>query len=264
MRTHFAWMVTPFVLMAAVGCSEAKEVKSTETAVVAQATETPSAAPAAPAAAGHVTGKIMFSGTQPTLKKLDMAADPVCQGLHAGAVHSETVLVNANGTLKNVFVYVKKGLEGKTFPAASEKVKFDQHTCMYDPHVMGVRVGQPIEIVNSDTTLHNVHAMAKVNPEFNYGMPFEGMALPAQFDKPEIMVKVKCDVHPWMNAYIGVVEHPHFAVTGDDGSFDLGELAPGEYVIEAWHEYYAAQTQTITVPAAGEVVFTFAHTEGGA
>jgi plastocyanin len=212
---------------------------------------------ATPAFAGAVLkGTVKYGDAQPKLKKLDMMADPVCMGLHSAVTRSETVLVNPNGTLKNVFVYVKEGLEGQSFETPAEKVVFDQKGCMYDPHVLGVQVGQPIEMLNSDDTLHNVHALAKENKEFNYGMPFKGMALPAQFDTEEIMVKMKCDVHPWMKAYIGVVAHPHFSVTDDEGVFDLGELPDGEYTIEAWHEHYGTQMQKVTLPGEA-VIFDF-------
>jgi len=260
-------LIAVFTAFVAVGCGEATDVTVTSNAgttpdpkndgkiVLAQADPTPVPA------GNNIMGTVAYTGEQPKLKKLNMDADPVCAGLHAEAVRSETVLVNSNGTLKNVFVYLKEGLEGQTFEAPTEKVVFNQEGCKYDPHVLGVQVGQPIEILNSDATLHNVHALAAENPEFNYGMPFEGMTLPAQFDKAEVAVKVKCDVHPWMKAYIAVVPHPYFSVTGDDGSFDLGELPAGDYTVEAWHEYYGAQTQKVTVPG-GQITFDFSAAEG--
>ncbi len=214
---------------------------------------------ASPIFAGSVTGKVNFTGTAPENEQLSMAADPVCSSLHSEPVLAETVLVNPNNTLKNVFVYVKQGLEGKTFPAPGTPVSIDQKGCQYHPHVFGIQVGQPLEILNSDSTLHNIHALAEKTPQFNLGMPIQGMKLKKKFDKSEIMVKMKCDVHPWMNAYIGVLDHPYYSTTGDEGTFELKDLPAGDYVIEAWHEKYGTQTQNVTVAEGtpAQIEFTF-------
>ena len=168
--------------------------------------------------------------------------------------------MNDNGTLKNVFVYVQEGLEGKTFPTPAAPVTLDQKGCWYAPHVFGIQVGQPLEIVNSDNTLHNVHSLSGKSKQFNLGMPIQGMKLTKKFENPEIMVKFKCDVHPWMHAYAGVLNHPYFSVTGTDGAFEIKDLAAGSYAIEVWHEKYGVQTQTVTVteevPAAVDFTFT--------
>ena len=215
---------------------------------------------ASPLWAGTVTGSIKFAGTAPQPETISMNADPVCAGLHSEVVHTETVEVNGNGTLQNVFVYVKEGLEGKTFPVPSTAVTIDQKGCQYHPHVFGIQVGQTLQILNSDSTLHNIHSMAQQSKQFNLGMPLQGMKLTKKFEAPEIMVKMKCDVHPWMNAYIGVLTHPYFSVTGPEGTFELKDLPAGEYTLEAWHEKYGTQTQKITVaegtPAQAD--FTFA------
>ena len=188
-----------------------------------------------------------------------MSADPVCAGLHSEPVYQETVVANSNGTLKNVFVYVKEGLEGKTFPVPTEPAVIDQKGCHYDPHVFGIQVGQPLQIVNSDSTLHNIHSLAEKNKQFNLGMPIQGMKLKKTFENPEVMAKFKCDVHPWMNAYAGVLTHPYFSVSGDDGTFEIKNLPAGEYTIEAWHEKYGTQTQKVTVTGEEpvQVEFTF-------
>lgn len=206
-----------------------------------------------------VTGKVSFTGTAPEAPGIDMNADPFCAGANAEAVKAEEVTVNSNGTLKNVFVYVKTGLEGKTFDAPTTPVTMDQKGCHYTPHIFGVQVNQPVEIVNSDSTLHNVHGMPKESKEFNLGMPIQGMKLKRTFDKPEVMVKFKCDVHPWMNAYIGVVPHPFFAVTGEDGTFKIENLPAGKYTLEAWQEKYGAQTQEITVDDSGNATVDFSY-----
>ena len=197
--------------------------------------------------AGTISGSVKFAGTKPQAEQIHMDADPVCTSLHPEPFYSEEVVVNDNGTLKNVFVYVKEGLEGKTFPAPTEPVVFDQRGCWYTPHVFGIQVGQPLEIVNSDNTLHNVHSLAAKSKQFNLGMPLQGMKLTKKYENPEIMSKIKCDVHPWMNAYAGVLTHPFFSVTGTDGSFQIKDLPLGSYVLEAWHEKYGTQTQSVTV-----------------
>jgi len=209
------------------------------------------------ALAGTVTGKVSFTGQAPTPQKISMGADPTCAAFHKEPVFTEDVVANANGTLKNVFVYVKEGLEGKTFPAATQSVLLDQKGCRYTPHVFGIQVNQPLEILNSDATLHNVHGMPRESKEFNLGMPIQGMKLNRKFDKPEIMVKFKCDVHPWMNAYAGVLTHPFFNVTSDQGAFEIKDLPAGSYVIEAWHEKYGVQTQQVTVDEAGTQTIDF-------
>lgn len=204
-----------------------------------------------------ITGQVVLEGTAPTPEPIRMDADPACVLQHSKGATSEEVLVNSNGTLRNVFVYVKQGLEGQKFEASKEPVVFDQKGCRYEPRVFGVMVNQPLQILNSDGTLHNVHSLAKNSKEFNLGMPIQGMKLTQKFTSPEVMVKIKCEVHPWMAAYAGVLDHPFFAVTGDDGTFTIQNLPPGEYVLEAWHEKYGAQTATVKVPEGGDVSFTF-------
>lgn len=204
-----------------------------------------------------LTGKALFEGTPPASQPIRMDADPVCLLQHKEGATTEEVVINPNGTLKNVFVYVKQGLEGKTFEPPKEPVIFDQKGCHYEPHVFGIMVNQPFQILNSDGTLHNVHSLPKNSKEFNLGMPIQGMKLTQKFTAPEVMVKIKCEVHPWMAAYGGVLDHPFFAVTGDDGTFTLKDLPPGEYVLEAWHEKYGSQTATVKVPDQTGVSFTF-------
>ena len=205
-----------------------------------------------------LTGKAVFEGTTPPPQIIKMDADPVCAGQHQGGMPSEEVVVNSNGTLKNVFVYVKEGLpQSQKFEAPKEPVTFDQRGCHYSPHVFGIMVDQPIQILNSDGTLHNVHALPKNSKEFNLGMPIQGMKLTQKFTGSEVMVKIKCEVHPWMAAWAGVLDHPFFGVTGEDGIFSIKDLPPGQYTLEAWHEKYGTQTATVKVPDQTEVNFTF-------
>src|SRR5437867_9965418 len=161
--------------------------------------------------AGTVTGKANFKGTKPTPVKITMNSDKVCLKIHAGKdVYSEQAVFNPNNTLQYVFVYVKSGLEGKKFPTPTSKVTIDQQGCQYHPHIFGVMTNQPIEVINSDNTLHNIHALPKMNKGFNIAQPKQGMKMIQKFDKPEVMVKVKCEVHNWMASYIGVLDHPFF------------------------------------------------------
>ena len=210
-----------------------------------------------PAQAAILTIRAPFEGTAPVAETIKPDADPKCKLMHPQGIDPEQVVVNSNNTLKNVFVYAKEGVTGK-FEAPKEAVKFDQQGCTYHPKVFGVQVGQPVEIVNSDDTLHNVHALPTQSQGFNLGMPIKGMKLKKTFTKPEVMVKIKCEVHPWMGAYAGVVEHPFFGVTGEDGSTQIKDLPAGEYTFEAWHEKYGVQTQKVTVTGQDqEISFTF-------
>ena len=209
------------------------------------------------ASAGDVTGKVAFSGTPPKGSPLQMTADPVCKKAHTKPVTGEDVVVNKNGTLRNVIVYVKSGLKG-SFTAPKDKLVFDQMGCLYTPHVLSLMVGQELEVRNSDATLHNVHSISKANPQFNNAQPMKGMKMTKTFAKEETF-KVKCEVHPWMGAYIGVFNHPYHAVTGDDGSFTIKGLPAGEYTIEAWHEKYGTKTATVKVDASGKATVDFSY-----
>jgi plastocyanin len=212
--------------------------------------EAPAAAPAAidEANAATVTGKVAFAGEAPKMKSIDMSANPACAREHSGGPQkSEEVIVNGNGTLKFAFVYVKQGVPDRQWPAASTKAELDQKGCMYTPHVIGVQTGQTIQIKNGDPTNHNIHPLPRVNQEWNQSQPPKGDPLEKSFAREEIMIPVKCNVHPWMRSYIGVVSHPFFAVTGDDGTFTIKGLPPGNYTIEAWHEKYGTQDMQVTV-----------------
>ncbi len=217
----------------------------------APATSTAAAA-AAPAAAAPVTGgatltgKVNFEGTPPSMPAIKMDADAFCKSQHKEPAYEEEVVVNPNKTLEWVMVYVKEGASGN-YPVPTEAVTLDQHGCQYHPHVFGLMAGQPLKVLNSDGTLHNIHALPKKNAEFNIGQPFKGMETVKKFENPELAIRFKCDVHKWMGAYTGVFNHPFFAVTGDQGTFEIKNLPPGNYVIEAWHEKYGTQTQNLTI-----------------
>jgi hypothetical protein len=212
--------------------------------------------------AGSVSGVVNFTGTAPEPELIQMDAEPDCQTLYDEGPFTQQVVVNDNSTLANVFVYVKSGLEEMTFATPSEPAVLDQEACRYHPHVLGVQTNQTVLIRNSDPVLHNIHPNPTNSRPFNISQPNQGMETERSFSSAEIMVPVGCDVHSWMSAYIGVVDHPYFAVTGDDGSFAIENLPPGEYVIEAWHEMYGTQTMDITVGESEAVDMEFSY-EGG-
>jgi plastocyanin len=240
-------LMAPALALAVVtaACGGGNEQSSSATGS-APASQAPAASAVDPATAATITGNIKLEGDAPKGDAIKMNADPVCMREGKGGM-TEFIVAGDGGALQNVFVYVKDGLGDRTFQAPQETVVLDQKGCRYHPHVFGVMVGQPLEIVNSDPTLHNVHAMPKSNQEFNTGQPIQGMKFNHTFSAQEVMVPFKCDVHGWMNAYAGVVNHPFFAVTDASGRFEMKGLPPGTYTLEAWHEKLGTQTQQITV-----------------
>jgi hypothetical protein len=206
-----------------------------------------------------VTGTIKFEGKVPTLRILTMDADPVCEMKHTEPVRSEALVLGEGNALANVFVRVVSGLTKKVYPVPEEPVVLDQNGCVYIPHVLGIRVNQELKILNSDGMLHNIHPLPKINDEFNMAMPKFRKEAIRKFDKEEFIITVKCDVHPWMQCYVGVLSHPFFSVSGTDGKFAISGLDPGTYEIEAWHERLGTQKATVVVAAdeAKTVDFTF-------
>jgi plastocyanin len=199
-------------------------------------------------AASTITGIITFDGKPPALPPLAMDGDPACAKKHPKPVPSERLVLGGASAMGNVMVYVSKGVPaGKTYPAPGTPVTLDQNGCQYKPHVQGIMVGQAYKILNSDGILHNVHSLPKVNPQFNKPMPATMKETTTTFAKPEPVFQIKCDVHPWMVAYIGVFTHPFFSVTGPDGKFTISGLEPGTYEITAWHEVPGLGTQTATI-----------------
>lgn len=204
--------------------------------------------------AADITGSVIFSGTAPAPKRIDTKSDPSCG---TSSVPAEEITVNGNGTLKNVFVYVKEGLPDQKFEISAPAPVLDQKGCQYTPRVFGVQTGQTLEVINSDPTLHNVHGMPSKSKQFNLGMPVQGMKLKRTFDTPEVMVKLKCDVHPWMSAYAGVLPHPFFSVSDENGNFSIKNLPAGNYTLEAWHEKFGTQQLKVSVDEAGAKPVSF-------
>ncbi|HUR35729.1 MAG TPA: carboxypeptidase regulatory-like domain-containing protein [Vicinamibacterales bacterium] len=206
--------------------------------------------PGVAAAASTITGTVVFDGKAPALRPIAMDAEPVCAKKHSGPAPNESLVLGSGNTMGNIMVWVSKGLAaGKTWPVPQTPVTLNQDGCVYKPHVMGIMVGQSYKILNSDGILHNIHTLPKVNAAFNRGQPATVKEMSTTFAKAENTFQVKCDVHPWMNAYIGVYTHPFFSVTGTDGKFTISGLDPGTYELTAWHERLGTQTASVTVAA---------------
>jgi len=212
---------------------------------------------------GSIAGTIKFEGSAPHARLIHMDADPICYAVNRGNVHSSSLVLGDNNTLGNVFVYIKSGLAKTDYPAPTEAAVITQAGCNYSPHVIGVMKGQKVKFLNPDGTLHNVHGMCKINPEFNAAMPDFRKEMQVSFDKPESMFPVRCEVHPWMQAWMAVLSHPFFSVTGPDGKFEIKNIPAGTYVIEAWHEKLGAKTASVTVAdnAVQKIDFTFSKDE---
>ncbi len=200
-----------------------------------------------PATAASIIGKVVFQGKAPVMPALDMSASPACERLNKTPARAEDVIVNKNGTLRNTFVWIKSGLPDGQWDPPVELAKLDQVGCVYEPHVLGLMIGQTLEISNSDTVNHNIHADATVNAGWNVTEPPRAEKRTERFEKEEVMFPVICGVHPWMKGYLSVVSHPFFAVTGADGTFSLKGVPPGTYTIEAVHEKYGKRQMQVVV-----------------
>ena len=214
--------------------------------------------PPPPEANGSLSGAVKFEGTAPKPSRIDMSQDPICVKAHSAPVTTEDVVVGANGGLANVVIYVSDGLGSQTFEPPSQPAVLEQKGCQYKPHVLALEANQKLSVVNDDETTHNIHPTPANNREWNMTQP-HGMPLEQTFARQEVSVPVKCNVHPWMHAYVAVLKNPYFAVSDKNGSFDIKNLPPGTYTITAWQEKLGTQTQKVTV-GAGEsktLDFTF-------
>lgn len=221
--------------------------------------DAPVTSPVDPTTAASLGGTVRFEGTPPPVETIRLDGDATCVTLNGTSERqTETYVVGSGGAMQNVFVYVKDGISGLSFPVPTTPVELDQEKCRYVPRVLGIQVGQPLSIRNSDPLLHNVRADSEINQRFNLGQPLP-MVSTRTFTTREVMVPFKCDVHAWMNAWIGVLDHPFYAVTDEGGRFSLSGLPPGTYTIEAWHEKLGTQTQQVTLGAQDgkEISFTF-------
>lgn len=211
------------------------------------------------ATAGTITGKVLFSGSAPVMPVIDMSSNPQCERQHHTPQRAEVVIVNANGTLKNVFVWIKAGLAPAHWTPPAESARLDQSGCVYQPHVLGIMKDQKLEIFNSDPVNHNVHAESVVNPAWNESQPPRAEHKFKQFNSEEVLFPMTCSVHPWMRSWVGVSPHPFFAVTGDDGMFSLKGVPPGTYTIEAVHEKYGRKEGKLTLAPGGNAAMEFSY-----
>jgi hypothetical protein len=200
-----------------------------------------------PATSGSIEGKVRYSGPRPAPKLIDMSDDPACVASHHGKAYDESLVVGPHQALANAFVYISAGLQGKQFETPTTPVVIDQKGCWFHPRVLGIQVNQTLDILNSDPVTHNIHPMAMINREWNHSQGPGDPPVARHFTKPEVMIPVKCNIHSWMHAFIGVVDNPYFAVTKDDGSFTIANLPPGTYTLTVWHEKLGTQSQTVTV-----------------
>lgn len=198
-----------------------------------------------PAGTGTVEGKVTYTGTPPKMKPIDMSKEPVCAKEHNPPEMIQTVTTGSGNSLEYVVVYISKGGADEAAPP-SQSVRYDQKGCMYMPHVLAMEAGQQLMIYNNDPVAHNIHPMPKQNSEWNKSQPPGTPPIDTKWDKPEF-IPVKCNIHPWMHGYFVVLKTPHYAITGQDGSFSLKGLAPGTYTVTAWQEQYGFQSQDVTV-----------------
>ena len=209
--------------------------------------------------AATISGQVRFAGAVPEQTVLQLGGWSECAAQHPGGrPYAGDILVN-DGKLQNAVVYVKEGLGDRVFAVPTEPVTIDQKGCVFLPRIAAVQVDQPLRFLNSDPTAHNVHGLPKNSPQWNFSLGVKGASRTISVDKPEAMIEIKCDVHPWMRAYLGVFDHPYFALSGADGSFALKDLPPGEYTIEAWHERFGTRSQKVSLGAkeTTDIVFTF-------
>lgn len=210
---------------------------------------------------GTITGKVMFEGTPPTFEPIDMTQDSFCSA--NGSKTPDNVVIH-DGKLKNVFVYVKgPGVDAYSFDV-SGSVELDQKGCRYEPRVLGVMIGQTLKVVNSDSTGHNIHPSPKFNPDVNKAQAANAAPIDLTFRNAETLIPVKCNQHPWMKSNVGVLGHPCFAVSGDDGSYTISNVPPGDYTLVFWHEVFGEQSQNIKVAANGSVTQDFTFKAGAA
>jgi plastocyanin len=271
MKMNLAGCSLAFALTLAVsaaGCSnEAGKESSSGTAATGvtapAAGQVPVAEQAAVPAAGSgkVVGRVVFAGTPPAPQKINMSADPYCAAANPTGAERRTVVVGADGGLAGAVVYVASAIAGYSSEPPSEPVVIDQKNCGYVPRVVALRTGQPLEIRNSDSTLHNVHALPTKSKGFNVGMPAKGMKSLRKFANPEVFVRIKCDVHPWMESFAAVLDHPFFAVTDEAGAFEITGLPPGDHTLVAAHPKLGMKELVVSVSSGGTATADFTLTE---
>ncbi len=201
------------------------------------------------ATTGAIAGHVRLTGTPPSPRDVQLGSDPTCVAAHPNGLTVDGVRV-ADGMVADALVYVAHGLEHRVFAVPDTPVVVDQRGCLFLPPVVGVRAGQRLEFANSDDTLHNVHGAPTKSPAWNFGLGVQGARRSLVLDKPEVPVPVRCDVHPWMRADVGVFDHPYFGVTGPAGAFRLDGVPAGHYVVAAWHPVLGRVEQSLDVAPA--------------
>jgi plastocyanin len=238
------YLVTLCIFLCALAAScGAKEEKSGASAT----TTTPNVKPVDAATAGSITGTVQLDGTPPKMKVINMAAEAACAKEHSTPALTQDVLTGKDGALENAVVYLKGDFSQYKFDSPQSPVSITQKGCMYDPHVLALETGQSLQVVNADPVAHNIHPVPKDNREWNESQPPGATPIDRSFAHEEIAIPVKCNIHPWMKAYIAVFGNPYFEVTGKDGAFDLKNVPPGNYTLIAWHELYGTREQAVTL-----------------
>jgi hypothetical protein len=216
---------------------------------------------------GTIAGVISYDGTAPEPKKIDTAADPACGKANPNLTTDDTIVTD--GKLANVFVFIKEGTvdAGKkigeyAWATPTTAVQLDQKGCHYSPHVLGIQTNQKLSITNSDQTQHNIHPTPRQNPEWNQTQPNGAPPIEKSFARPETLIPVKCNQHPWMKAYIGVMRTPFFAVSANNGTYEIKGVPPGKYTVVAWREGGANGTEkpmevTVTANGSAKADFSF-------
>ncbi|HWC98192.1 MAG TPA: carboxypeptidase regulatory-like domain-containing protein [Candidatus Sulfopaludibacter sp.] len=249
-----------FILFAAIVFAAACGSKQTPEKKAAEAPKAVEYFHVDAATAGTVSGKVEFRGTRPERKLIVMDSDATCQAAHAGhPVYDDSIAIGKGGGLANAFVYIQTGMEGRKFELPEGSVLLNQHGCLFEPRVLGMRAGQMLDVKNSDTVSHNVHPKPTNNYDWNQQQSPGSPDLQHKFPRADVMIPVKCNVHSWMRAYIGVVDHPYFAVTGPDGSFELKNVPPGDYTLAVWQEKLGEQKQTVHLAPSGTAAVNFTY-----
>jgi hypothetical protein len=209
--------------------------------------------------AATITGTVTLDGVPPVPRKIIMTAGPDCAKLHSSPLTYPEVVTGDHGALANVLVYVKSGLGNYRFDVPATPAALDQVGCMYEPHVLGLMAGQALEIKNTDPLIHNVHPVPHNSRGWNKSQPVGSAPIEASFEHPEFAMPVLCNVHPWMRAFLFVFPNPYFDVTSTAGTFELKNIPPGTYTVEAWQEKYGIQEQTVTLgpKESKSLAFTF-------
>lgn len=252
MRTHelSAALALSLVVVLAGGCGDETPQAPATTATTIDA-----------ASAGTLHVTVSYTGAVPQPRELNLRAAPGCAAAHSGPVYDQSLIVR-DRRLANAVVWISKGLEGRTFVPSSEPVVMDQRGCIYVPHVAAAMVGQPVEFLNSDAEAHNVHGKPERAKGWNFIMSRRGSRR-VVVETPEIAIPVGCDIHPWMQAYLAVVAHPFFGVTGESGTVLLQGVPAGTYVVSAWHERLGMRERSVTVAARGTASVEVEYDDGG-